>query len=121
VDLPPALADELSAHLAAWPHEHPFCGSRGGLHRRSNFSRRVLTPAVADVAPGLTFHGLRHSHKVLLVELGVPEVLQCERLGHEQAGIAGVYSHVSAVMRQRAIDDMEQRHGQACLPRAAVG
>lgn len=120
VDLPEFLADELAAHLATWPHEHVFCGPRGGLHRRSNFSRRVLGPAVADLAPGLSFHGLRHSHKVLLLELGVPEVLQCERLGHEQSGIAGVYSHVSAVMRQRLLDDMGQRHGEVSSARAAA-
>lgn len=120
VDLPRFLADELSAHIASWKYDLAFCGARGAPHRRSNFSRRVLGPAVADLAPGLSFHGLRHSHKVLLAELGVPEVLQCERLGHEQQGIAGVYSHVSPVMRQRLLDDMQQRHEQACATRAAA-
>jgi hypothetical protein len=36
---------------------------------------------------GLRFHDLRNSHKTLLTELGVPEVLQHERIGNHPPGM----------------------------------
>jgi Bacterial regulatory proteins, lacI family len=37
------------------------------------------------IARGLTPHGLRHTHKTLMEELGVPPKLMDERMGHETA------------------------------------
>ncbi|MFL6125056.1 MAG: hypothetical protein ACJ73U_36215, partial [Actinophytocola sp.] len=41
---------------------------------------------------------LRHTHKTWLIEDGVPEVVQCKRLGHRLGGVRGVYSHVTTSM-----------------------
>lgn len=60
------------------------------------------------VAPGLTEHGLRHSHKSLMAELRTPEVLSHERLGHELGGIAGVYSHVTPAMRADLMKELSR-------------
>jgi integrase len=90
-----------------------FTGVDGGLHRRSNFRRRVWLPALtggddADavgrppIQPGMHFHDLRHTHKTWLIEDRVPEVVQHQRMGHRFAGVMGTYSHVTRPM----IDDM---------------
>ena len=87
-----------------------FVSPRGELHRRSNFGRRALSPAVngtldqarplvrlTPVKPGLTFHGLRHGHKTWMIADGVPEVAQARRLGHILGDrIQETYSHVAA-------------------------
>ncbi|WP_350310733.1 tyrosine-type recombinase/integrase [Amycolatopsis sp. RTGN1] len=75
---------------------------------RSTFLRRVFRPAVdgrdasgakagcAAVRPGLTFHGLRHSHKTWLIAGGAPEIAQARRLGHHPDNRAiETYSHVA--------------------------
>jgi integrase len=49
--------------------------------------------------PGLTPHGLRHSHKTWMAEDGIPEILAERRLGHEVPGMRGLYTHVSDRMR----------------------
>jgi integrase len=89
-----------------------FTGPDGGLHRRSNFRRRVWIPALtgaddADgrgrppIQPGMHFHDLRHTHKTWLIEDRIPEVVQHQRLGHRFGGVMGTYSHVTRPM----IDD----------------
>jgi integrase len=37
---------------------------------------------LAPVKPGLTFHGLRHSHKTWMIDDNIPEIAQALRLGH---------------------------------------
>ena len=89
-----------------------FTGPDGGLHRRSNFRRRVWIPALdrrathargrPPIQPGMHFHDLRHTHKTWLIEDRVPEVVQHQRLGHRFGGVMGTYSHVTRPM----IDDL---------------
>ncbi|NJP34138.1 tyrosine-type recombinase/integrase [Micromonospora thermarum] len=55
------------------------------------------------IAPGLTPHGLRHTHKTLMVELGTPPKLMDERMGHEDGSVQARYSHVTPDMRQRLV------------------
>ncbi len=56
------------------------------------------------VAKGLTPHGLRHSHKTLMLEHGMPAVLMDDRLGHLDGSIQGRYSHVTQEMRDRLLE-----------------
>lgn len=131
IDLPPFLAAMLDKHMATWPHPYLFVGTDGGWHRRNNFNARVMGP-VADgregkprtrgraevpawepIRSGQRMHGLRHANKTWMIEDGVPEVLQCEQLGHELGGIRGIYSHVSPAMRQRRIDALQARWERA--------
>jgi hypothetical protein len=58
------------------------------------------------IARGLTPHGLRHSHKTLMQELGVPAVLQDERMGHADGSVQARYSHVTAAMRRRLLENL---------------
>ncbi|AVT36251.1 LacI family DNA-binding transcriptional regulator [Plantactinospora sp. BB1] len=60
----------------------------------------------APIAPRLTPHGLRHTHKTLMVELGTPPKLMDERMGHEDGSVQARYSHVTPEMRQRLMTDL---------------
>ncbi len=51
------------------------------------------------IQPGLTPHGLRHSHKTWMAEDGIPEILAEQRLGHQVPGMRGLYAHASTRMR----------------------
>lgn len=95
VTLPPFLVRLLRNHLITHRHPHVFTTPETQLHRRSNFARRAVRPAAdgnLDVhnprvrfqpaKPGLTFHGLRHSHKTWMIADGIPEIAQALRLGH---------------------------------------
>jgi integrase len=72
------------------------------------------------IEPGLTPHGLRHSHKTWMIDDGIPEVASFERLRHKLGGIRGVYSHVTPEMRQRILDGLEERWQGALEQRAAI-
>jgi hypothetical protein len=50
--------------------------------------------------PALTPHGLRHGHETWLDDLDIRYMLQSERMGHEVPGMRGVYSHITAGMRE---------------------
>ncbi|MFD2472650.1 tyrosine-type recombinase/integrase [Amycolatopsis silviterrae] len=96
IALPPFLVRLLRRHLDSHPFEFVFTTSRGTWLWRSTFDRRVLRPAIDgchrpgvraySVCPGLTFHGLRHSHKTWLIAGGAPEIAQARRLGHHLPG-----------------------------------
>lgn len=47
------------------------------------------------IAPGLTPHGLRHTHKTLMREVGTPPKLMDERMGHEDGSVQSRYDHTS--------------------------
>ena len=66
------------------------------------------------VAAGLTPHGLRHTHKTHMEELGVPARLQDDRMGHEDGSVQARYSHITAAMRQALL------HGLAGLWESAL-
>ena len=123
IALPPFLVPLLRAHLARHSHPHVFVSVAGELHRRSNFSRRAMRPAadgnhqhpralvhVDAVKPGLTFHGLRHSHKTWMIADNVPPVAQSRRLGHIlDDKIEQTYSHVSTEVEQRLLEALQER------------
>ncbi|MFD0530410.1 tyrosine-type recombinase/integrase [Kitasatospora arboriphila] len=132
VTLPPFLASLLAAELARTSTPPVFTTIRGKHLRRSGFQRRVWAPAVngttlpdgtvwKPIKPGLTFHGLRHSHKTWMIEDGIPGVAQARRLGHRlQDKIDDVYSHVAASVEQRLLAALEARWQRALRPAAEV-
>lgn len=127
ISLPPFLVRQLRAHLETHTHEHVFITVERQLHRRSNFSRRAMRPAadgnldvtkprvrLESACPGLTFHGLRHSHKTWMIADGVPEVAQAARLGHTlQDKIQKTYSHVAAEVEARLLENLQRRWEKA--------
>jgi len=117
VDLPPFLVKRLLRHIEMMgerdllfpdthgrPRRHtdwlylwrPACD---GQPERLTPGRRVRAPAVPALCPGLRLQDLRHTHKTMLIELGIPDVLQNERLGHHSAGIPALYAHSTTAMR----------------------
>ncbi|WP_410603761.1 hypothetical protein [Amycolatopsis sp. lyj-90] len=134
ITLPPFLVFLLRAHLASHRHRHVFVTPQSQLHRRNNFSRRAFRPAangnlsianpeirLQPVKPGLTFHGLRHSHKTWLISDGVPRVAQSPRLGHVLADkVEETYSHVASAVEQRLIDALQLRWAKAVADSGAA-
>jgi integrase len=122
ITLPPFLVDLLREHLATMHTQFVFTARTGCAIRRSTFDRRVFRPAVDGdprrglpaVRPGLTFHGLRHSHKTWLIAEHIPEIAQARRLGHHLANrLVEVYSHVAPEIERHLIDTLERRYRHA--------
>jgi len=138
IPLPPFLAKLLTAKLATARHDTVFTGARGAYLRRSNFRQRMWDPAVGGVpshdnpyrrdpiTPGMTFHGLRHSHKTWMKEDGIDGFVQDKRLGHATPSIGDRYSHITPAMTSTLIDRLEARYQQsvrdfAALPKPVPG
>lgn len=129
VDLPAFLVELLEKHLASWPHEYVFATPADGKWwRRGNFGRSHLRPAAdgregierkrgfagreewEPILPGLTMHGLRHSHDTWMKDDRVDRALRFETMGWAVSGdIEGVYEHVTPVMRKERLDALEAR------------
>ncbi|MFI6093512.1 tyrosine-type recombinase/integrase [Streptomyces sp. NPDC051218] len=121
VTLPPFLTTLLTQDLATHRRDHVFTSVTGKLLRRSTTQRRYWAPAVSGctfpddtvwkpIKPGLTFHGLRHSHKTWLIEDNIPDVAQARRLGHTMNNeIDDIYSHVAHKINTRILNLLEDR------------
>lgn len=123
MSLPPFLIDLLREHLAQTDGVPVFSGPQGGWLRRSNMDPRVMRPAADGTVhlpsarlrlepgqPGLTFHGLRHSHKTWLIADGAPQIAQARRLGHHlEDRVVETYSHVAPEVEQRLLTGLEAR------------
>lgn len=123
IHLPAFLTPLLRTYLDTHDHRHVFVTPDGELHRRSNFSRRALRPAadgnhhttnphhrLQPIRTGLTFHGLRHTHKTWMIEDDIPEIAQSRRLGHKLPNkIQETYSHVTPTIEQRILHTLQQR------------
>jgi integrase len=72
------------------------------------------------IRPGLTPHGLRHSHKTWMAEDGIPEILAEQRLGHQIPGMRGLYAHVSDRMRDDLKQALQARWEESLRDRAAI-
>ncbi|MEV6578258.1 LacI family DNA-binding transcriptional regulator [Streptomyces sp. NPDC051582] len=62
-----------------------------------------------DIARGLTPHGLRHSHRTHMEDLGTEKVLMDERMGHIDGSVSARYAHVTSGMRQRLLAGLTQQ------------
>jgi Bacterial regulatory proteins, lacI family len=65
-----------------------------GLPIRGRGASQRAQACWLPIAPGLTPHGLRHTHKSIMEEVGTPPKLMDERLGHEDGSVQSRYSHV---------------------------
>jgi integrase len=61
------------------------------------------------IALGLTPHGLRHTYKTLMVELGTPATLMDAQMGHEDGSVQARYAHITPDMVQRLLDGLTAR------------
>lgn len=138
IPLPPFLATLLTAKLAVAQYDTVFTGARGAYWRRSNFRQRVWDPAAGGVPshdnpdrrepiiPGMTFHGLRHSHKTWMKEDGIDGFVQDKRLGHATPSIGDRYTHITPAMTAHLLERLEARYQQSvrdfvALPKTAPG
>ncbi|MFE3409913.1 hypothetical protein ACFXMT_16735 [Streptomyces mirabilis] len=118
-----AASGELAAHwrrsgFATWlfrPAATGRCPGRGsqeerpvpvvaepwpGIPARGRGASKQAEVCWVPIAPGLTPHGLRHTHKTLMGEVGTPPKLMDERMGHEDGSVPSRYDHITPGMRQ---------------------
>lgn len=103
----------------AWPAPEPgeqFEPPKGHGWRR--VEEGTVLASWMPIMRGLTPHGLRHGHK--MAELGVPEILQAERMGHAVPGMRGVYTHVSEKMRADMLAGLTRLWEESLATRAAI-
>ncbi|MBT2206843.1 LacI family DNA-binding transcriptional regulator [Actinomadura sp. NEAU-AAG7] len=72
------------------------------------------------IAPGLTPHGLRHTHKTLMRELGIPPKLMDERMGHLDGSVQARYDHVTQRMRDVLLEGLTAMWEDALQARRAM-
>ncbi len=60
------------------------------------------------IADGLTPHGLRHTYKTLMIELGTPATLMDAQMGHQDGSVQARYSHITSGMTQRLLDGLTE-------------
>lgn len=76
---------------------------------------------IPPILAGMHFHDLRHTHKTWLIEDGIPEVAQAQRLGHRLPGVRGIYSRVTEPMQQRIAQALQNRWQSTMEPQDDVG
>ncbi|OII61712.1 MULTISPECIES: LacI family DNA-binding transcriptional regulator [unclassified Streptomyces] len=72
------------------------------------------------VAKGLTPHGLRHTHRTVMEDLGTEKVLMDERMGHLDGSVSARYAHVTPGMRRRLMLGLTQQWEAALDARLAL-
>jgi integrase len=60
------------------------------------------------IAPGLSPHGLRHTYKTSMIELGTPDKYMDSQMGHDDGSVQARYSHITAGMRGRLMDGLTE-------------
>ncbi len=84
-----------------------------GLPARGRGASQRAEACWVPIAPGLTPHGLRHTHKSIMEEMGTPPKLMDERLGHEDGSVQSRYSHVTPAMRRRLMEALTEQWEEA--------
>lgn len=84
----------------------PSTGSGAGAPVRGRNAAGRADACWVPVAPNLTPHGLRHTYKTMMLELGTLPVVMDEQMGHEDGSIQGRYSHATPEMRRRLLDGL---------------
>ncbi|WP_103502949.1 MULTISPECIES: LacI family DNA-binding transcriptional regulator [unclassified Streptomyces] len=72
------------------------------------------------IAKGLTPHGLRHTHRTMMEDLGTERVLMDERMGHLDGSISARYAHVTPGMRRRLMAGLTEQWQTALDARSAM-
>lgn len=91
----------------------------GTLTQGRGASERA-TACWVPIAPGLTPHGLRHSHRTQMEDLRTEKVLMDERMGHIDGSVSARYAHVTDDMRQRLMEGLTRDWEAALDTRLAM-
>lgn len=128
LSLPSFLVEALGQHLDAFPPKEDlvFTGRQGAMLRRSNFERKVWAPAVRDanVDPGLTFHGLRHTAVSIMIAEGASIVELAAVMGWARSTAVAMalrYGHLFAAREHQMNDALERVYRAAGRPGDGLG
>ncbi len=115
-----ALREQQVTLFAAGLRSSPwvFPNEDGATMNPENLIRRSFRPllarAIADAQreglsfPSIRFHDLRHTAATLMLELGIPQKVVQERLGHASIVVTmDTYSHVSPTMQRDAAERID--------------
>jgi hypothetical protein len=72
------------------------------------------------IAKGLTPHGLRHTYKTLMIELGTPATLMDAQMGHQDGSVQARYSHITPAMTDRLLCGLTEQWESALRERVAM-
>ncbi|WP_327354488.1 LacI family DNA-binding transcriptional regulator [Streptomyces sp. NBC_01304] len=92
-----------------------------GLPIRGRNSQGRADSCWLPIAKGLTPHGLRHTHRAQMEDLGTEKVLMDERMGHLDGSVSARYAHVTPGMRRRLIAGLTQQWESALDARLSMG
>jgi hypothetical protein len=117
----PAATGWYPSRGATRPHPVPLVAEPwpGVPVRGRNASGRA-DACWMPIARGLTPHGLRHTHKTLMEELGTPPKLMDERMGHEDGSMQSRYTHVTSDMRRRLLEGLANHWEASLMARGAM-
>lgn len=83
----------------------------GPVRKDALLSKDWHKVVTAAEVPGLTFHGLRHTHATILVASGVPVRSVMDRLGHSTSRMTlEIYSHTTTAMQDTAVCALDALH-----------
>jgi len=70
------------------------------------------------VAPGLTPHGLRHTYKSMMIELGPPAALMDAQMGHQNGSVQAHYTYITPAMSDRLLASLTELWEEALARRS---
>ncbi len=129
VSLPPFLVEILGEHIETFLPSNGgllFTNRDGSMLRRSNFERRIWTPAVerAGLDERLTFHGLRHTAVSLLIAEGASIVELAAVMGWSRstsAQMAVRYGHLFRARDEHLTKALERLYRNSERPGDGLG
>ncbi|WNZ09621.1 LacI family DNA-binding transcriptional regulator [Streptomyces sp. 11x1] len=99
----------------------PILGERWpGVPARGRGATDRADACWLPIAKGLTPHGLRHTHRTMMEDLGAEKVLMDERMGHLDGSVSARYAHVTPGMRERLKLGLTQQWEAALDARLAL-
>jgi len=104
-----------------WPDRERLPGAVvDGVPARGRGATDRADACWLPIAKGLTPHGLRHTHRTMMEDLGTEKVLMDQRMGHLDGSVSARYAHVTPGMRERLILGLTQQWEAALDARLAL-
>jgi integrase len=102
IDIDPALAELLRAHLGEARRSRVFEARNGSPLSAGNIRNRVLHPLLVKLGiPRAGLHAFRHSRVTMLRKNGTPADLQKQWIGHSSLKTTDRYSHTDQELDYR--------------------
>lgn len=106
----PAVSGWYPKKAPQEPRPVPVLGEpQPGIPIRGRNSQGRADACWLPIAKGLTPHGLRHSHRTHMEDLGTEKDLMDERMGHIDGSVSARYAHVTSGMRQRLMRGLTEQ------------